>query len=544
MSPAGPGPEPLTETEQLIVSYLGANPPEEGMLDKIALGTGKSRATVLKYLNTLHEKGVLGYRIIGRSKLWMVKNGRARETTLSPEGTSAGISELASRAFELHAALLHRAGLEAGLDTPGTVVFTILADTTIVVKNRPAESLFSGAVTLRDLLQPEEAALLAAALSGKNRGGEPVSLDLALKEQTGVLRRYHLSLFFPPPAGPAGCIAVIGEDLAGWKRTKGDLASLLYIIRAAGATRTEEELLRVAVKGIRERLVPCRAGIVFLDAIRVAYSDLPVPAAALPVLASIAERCRKSLATAAIGKDDPAFSVLAALPGGKEITGAIAVPILEGEEAVGTILLLTDDEVPAADIGNIEIVADEVASVLKMQRLDRERNEYVNTLLAQNRLSAILNDEREEEALLSRSIGAVMETLGFEMGCVYIKDEKDVMVPRVKKNMPESLEKMCVSGVFDTLFEQAFAKKAVIYMTPNSPAFATLDPAVRKSSVRTILIIPIRIGDTIEGLLNMGSPKEKQYLPASLDTIAALGLQLGTALERSRFARALEDRKT
>jgi len=121
-----------------------------------------------------------------------------------------------------------------------------------------------------------------------------------------------------------------------------------------------------------------------------------------------------------------------------------------------------------------------------MQRLDRERNEYVNTLLAQNRLSAILNDERDEEALLSRSIGAVMETLGFEMGCVYIKDEKDVMVPRVKKNMPESLEKMCVSGVFDTLFEQAFAKKTVIYLTQNSPAFATLDPAVQKSSVRTI----------------------------------------------------------
>ena len=543
MSPTGPGPEPLTETEQLIVSYLGANPPEEGMLDKIALGTGKSRATVLKYLNTLHEKEILGYRIIGRNKLWMVKNGRAPESTLSPDGTSAGIPELASRAFELHAALLHRAGLEAGLDTPGTVVFTILADTTIVVRNRPAESLFSGAASLRDLLQPEEAAILASALSGK-KGGDPISLDLALKEQTGVLRRYHLSLFFPPPSGPAGCMAVIGEDLAGWKRTKGDLASLLYIIRAAGATRTEEELLRVAMKGIRERLVPCRAGIVLLDTLRVAYSDLTVPAAALPMLASIVERCHKSPATVAIGKDDPAFPVLASLAGGKEPAGAVAVPILEGEEAVGTILLLTDAGIPAADIGNVEIVADEVASVLKMQRLDRERSEYVNTLLAQNRLSEILNSERDEEALLSRSIGTVMETLGFEMGCVYIKNEKDAMVPRVKKNMPESLEKMCVSGVFDKLFEQAFAKKAVIYLTPGSPDFASLDPAVQKSGVRTILIVPIRIGDTIEGLLNMGSPKEKHYLPASLDTIAALGLQLGTALERSRFARALEDRKT
>ena len=48
MSPRDPEKENLSETEQLIVSYLAANPPEEGMLDKIALGTGKSRATVLK----------------------------------------------------------------------------------------------------------------------------------------------------------------------------------------------------------------------------------------------------------------------------------------------------------------------------------------------------------------------------------------------------------------------------------------------------------------------------------------------------------------
>ncbi|WP_292368440.1 GAF domain-containing protein [Methanoregula sp. UBA64] len=543
MSPRDPEKENLSETEQLIVSYLAANPPEEGMLDKIALGTGKSRATVLKYLNALHDRGVLCYRIIGRNKLWTVKNARAQQLSPLTGSPAAGIAKLAFRAFELHAALLHRAGLEAGLDIPGTVVFTILDDTTIVVKNRPAESLFPDATSLNELLCPRDAALLAAALNGK-RGSEPVRLELSLKEQTGVLRRYRLTFFFPPPAGPSGCIAAIGENPADMTRTTEDLASLLYIIRAAGATRTEDALLSVAMKGIRERLVPFRAGLVFLDDMRVAYADRRVPAAALPGLTPLVKRCRDSLTTIAIGKDDPAYPALTIIGGGEAPAGALVVPVIDGEEATGAFLLLTDTEVTAKNIGNVEIVADEIAGNLKLQRLDRERSEYVNTLLAQTRLSAILNDERDEDALLSKSIQAVMDTLGFEMGCVYLKNEKDDMVTRVKKNMPENLEKMCVSGVFDSLFGQAFANKAVVYLTPESPAFAGLDPAVQKSGVRTILIIPIRNGDTVEGLLNMGSPEERPYLPASLDTLATLGLQLGTALERSRFARALEGRTT
>jgi len=218
--------------------------------------------------------------------------------------------------------------------------------------NRPAESLFSGATTLRDLLQSEEAALLAAALSGKNSGGEPVSLDLALKKQTGVLRRYHLSLFFPPPAGPAGCIA-------------GD---------RRGSCRLETHKRRSCLAPLHH---PGGRGNAYRRGTppRGSQRD-PGTAGALPG-GYCFSRCNKGrvLGPAGPGCGTPGACIhrrtLSEIPcnrshrkgrpgifrtccasGGKEITGAIAVPILEGEEAVGTILLLTDDEVPAADIGN------------------------------------------------------------------------------------------------------------------------------------------------------------------------------------------------
>jgi len=76
----------LSDTEQLVLSYLSTHAPEDCMLDKISLGTGKSRATVLKYLGMLHAKGILEYQIIGRNKLWHVRQA-PREKFSGPPGT-------------------------------------------------------------------------------------------------------------------------------------------------------------------------------------------------------------------------------------------------------------------------------------------------------------------------------------------------------------------------------------------------------------------------------------------------------------------------
>jgi GAF domain-containing protein len=99
---------------------------------------------------------------------------------------------------------------------------------------------------------------------------------------------------------------------------------------------------------------------------------------------------------------------------------------------------------------------------------------------------------------------------------------------------------MCISGSFDRLFDLAFRERRVIYITRGTPEYAGLSPDVKASGVATVLVMPIRIGDEIVGLLNMGSTEEKRYTQTSLENISSIGLQLGMALERSRLARALE----
>ncbi|MBP2045706.1 hypothetical protein [Methanobacterium aggregans] len=58
--------EELSSTERLIVAYIKSHPPEDCMLDKITLGTSRSRATVLKYLEILNAKGCFNLQICGQ----------------------------------------------------------------------------------------------------------------------------------------------------------------------------------------------------------------------------------------------------------------------------------------------------------------------------------------------------------------------------------------------------------------------------------------------------------------------------------------------
>lgn len=528
----------LSDTEHLILAYLQSHAPEECMLDKISAGISKSRATVLKYLGMLHARGIIGYRLIGRNKLWMLKEAGGAEEKPEIAGAappSPDSRTLASLAFEMHELILRETELADDLDRPETIVLTVTDDLAVVCKNRLFASLFPGAVSFRDLVRPAQAAKFEGAMQRKKSGAQ-VSLELDLMEKAGIFRPYRLTLF---PGGPAGGTAVVGEDLSDRKRTRRHLEALLSIIRAAGSAPDEEHLLDEAMTGIREKLLPYVHGAVFMADMRMAYGTFALSESARDGIAPFLARAMTTLGTVAAGKDDGVVGLLAAACG-TAVESAVAVPILEEERATGAVLLLLDDDATATDIENVEMVADEIASALKMQRLDRERAEYVNTLLAMNRISGVLNDTRDEGSILAKSIDSAMKSLGFEMGCVYLRDEADEMALRVQRNMPESLRQMCLSGSFDRLFDLAFRERRVIYITRETPEYAGLSPDVKASGVATILVMPIRIGDEIVGLLNMGSTEEKHYTQTSLENISSIGLQLGMALERSRLARALE----
>jgi len=535
----------LSDTEKLIISYIRSHLPEECMLDKISMGIGKSRATVLKYLGMLHAKEILDFRHIGRSKLWMIKQApeAGPEVAARPdkEPLPRDVRRLASMAFELNEIRLHEAELRDRLDHPEKIVLILDEELRIIFSNRLFESIFPEAENFRDLIRPSQA-LMTERLMRAKKTGTASSIKLDLMEKAGIYRPYQISALPPAPGDQTGCMAIVGEDLSGRDRSRRHLEALLYIIRATGNAKDETQLLSEAMKGIREKLLPYAQSAILMADMRTAYSTFEITDDTKKGLSGLINRCMESLESISAGETEAPTDLLSAITRNDKITSTLAVPIIEEERAIGAILLVLDSDVSTTEIENLEIVADEISSAMKMQRFDRERREYTNTLLAMNRITGILNDARDEDSIMERSIESAMASLDFEMGCVYLRDEEDEMIQRVQRNMPESLRKMCISGMFNGLFERAFRERNIIYITSGMPEYSMIDPAMRAHGVRTLLILPIKMGDRVVGLLNMGSRDVKPYMPTSLENLSSIGLQLGLALERSGLARALEIR--
>lgn len=513
------------------------------MLDKISMGVGKSRATVLKYLGMLHAKDILDFRHIGRNKLWMLKQSPEMEQDRGigsdADSVTREVRMLASMAFELNDMAFRETQLKDKLNHPEMIVLSADDNLQLLFKNNLFLSLFPDTGTIREIIRPDDRPKIVAAMR-RAGAGSFISIELDLMEKTGIYRAYQLSFFPPPPGVQTGCTVIVGEDISMNKRSRRHLEALLYIIRATGNAVDEMHLLKEAMTGVREKLLPYVHCAVILSDMRTAYSTFAVTDEIVMGISPLITRCMTTLESVSAGERDPIPGLLAAATGTASVKCAVALPIIEEENAIGAILLILEYDVSTTEIENVEIVADEISVALKMQRLDRDRAEYVNTLLAMNRISAILNDTRDESSILEKSIDSAMSSLGFEMGCVYLKDERDEMTARVHRNMPENLRNMCISGIFDGLFERAFTERNLIYITSEMADYAMLDPAMRANGLSTMIILPIKTGERVVGLLNMGSHDVKHYQETSLENISSIGLQLGVALERSHLARMLE----
>ncbi|MBU4536167.1 MAG: GAF domain-containing protein [Euryarchaeota archaeon] len=543
--------EEISDTERLIISYIKSHPPEECMLDKITRGTSRSRATVLKYLGILHAKGILDYYFVGRSKLWTLKQEMEKKATIKSESIKPEIqqdtSELASRASKLHTLMSKELSLKKSIDYPDTIVFTINTYNDIVATNDTFNTFFPGKRNLREIILPEQVVMFENALHSLNLDNT-IAIEIDLMEKPGVYRPYKLSLQSIVDNEDITGTTIIGEELSQFKRTKRELETLLTITQAAGSAQNEEQLMKEVAKGIND-LILCKYCIVFLKdgkKLRSAY-EIPATLAGdkiLPYINGFTEKSMDSLETISARDGNYYLETIKSELGDTSITMMLAVPIIDEDTAIGVIILLTTlNSVSSINIENVEMAADELAGYLKIQRLSNEKEEFANTLLAMNRISDILNSVTAEDEMLERSVTSTVDSLGFEMGCIYLTDDEEELTLRVHKNLPENLRKMCITGMFKDLFSKALEKQNLMYITSESEEYGFLDPAIRESGIKTLLILLIKSGNKIIGLLNMGSRQIKAYNEVSLENLGSIGLQLGLALERSKLAIKLKAEK-
>jgi hypothetical protein len=539
--------EELSNTERLIVSYIKSHPPEDCMLDKITRGTSRSRATVLKYLEILHAKGVLSYKFVGRSKLWFLKQAIPGKPEIIPESIDLDTqetNELVSAASRLHTLRSKELELKMLIDRPDALIFTINTYMDIIAINNAFDKFFPGKKNLREIISSEQINMLENVIRSLSLN-DKVTIEIDMIEKSGVYRPYKISLqpILDDNESVIGSV-IIGEELSQSRRTKRELETLLSIAQAAGSARSEEQLMREATGSIKD-IISYKHCTIFLKGnknIRPAYeTSAVITGKLLPHVKGFIEKSMDTLETKSAGQGDYYFENIKSIMEDTSLSLMLSIPIIDEDSAIGAILLLTTlTSVSSVSIENVEMAADELSGYLKMQRLTGEKEEFANTLLAMNRISNVLNSTNSEDEMLEKAVKSTIDSLGFEMGCIYLNDDKEELTLRVHRNLPEGLKNMCMAGMFKDLFSKTLEKQNLVYITSESGEYNSLEPAIKANGIKTMLILPIKSGNEIIGLLNMGSRHIKHYNNISLENLSSIGLQLGLALEKSRLAIKLQ----
>ncbi|EKF86293.1 GAF domain-containing protein [Methanobacterium formicicum] len=544
-----PGPE-LTDTERLIISYINSHPPEECMLDKITRGTSRSRATVLKYLEILNAKGIINYRFVGRSKLWSLTEFSKTDIKPGPiiksEIITRNTDTLASVASQLHNLIYKESDLKKFIDNPETLVFTLNSYQDIIATNDTFETFFNGKNNLQEMVNPRERIVVDNAINSL-KAGHSTSLEIDFMEKSNVYRPYKISIH--PIVGENNKITgttIIGDDLSQSKRTKRELEILLSIARSTSSREGGEQTLKEVVGGLN-RLLPTEYCGIFLKnggRLNLQY-QIPALENSAPIVGTLEEFVSKSmdsLETVSAVNGDLNFEKVKSHLKNSSLFMMLSVPIISEDHAIGAIVLLTQSKsVNSVNIENLEMASDELSGFFKIKRLTHEKNEYINTLVAMNNVSSVLNSTTVEDEILTKSVTSTIDKLGFDMGCIYLTDDKEELALKVHENLPENLRNMCIAGIFKDLFKKTLENQTLVYITSESADYDLIDPSIKKNGVKTLLILPIKSGEKIIGLLNMGSRNVKTYNQTSLENLSSIGLQLGLALERSRLALELNE---
>ncbi len=534
--------EELSNTERLIVSYIKSHPPEDCMLDKITRGTSRSRATVLKYLEILHAKEILDFKFVGRSKLWFLKHSIPEKPEMISEPVDLDTqetNELVSAASRLHILRSKEAELKISINRPEALIFTINTYMDITTSNNSFDTFFPGKKNLREIISSEQINMLEniiRSLSSKDK----TTIEIDMIEKSGVYRPYKISLqpILDDNEAVIGSV-IMGEELSQSRRTKRELETLLSIAQAASSAGSEEQLMKETTGSIKD-IIPYKYCTIFLNdngKLRPAYETSHLTGKLLPNIKGFIEKSMDTLETKSAGNREFYLENVKSILEDMSISLMLSIPIIDEDSAIGSILLLTTlNSVSSVSIENVEMAADELSGYLKMQRLTSEKEEFANTLLAMNQISTVLNSTSNEDEMLEKAVKSTINSLGFEMGCIYLNDDKEELTLRVHRNLPEGLKNMCMAGMFKDLFSKTLEKQNLVYVTSESEEYDSLEPAVKANGIRTMLILPIKSGDNIIGLLNMGSRQIKHYNDISLENLSSIGLQLGLALEKSRLA--------
>ncbi len=177
------------------------------------------------------------------------------------------------------------------------------------------------------------------------------------------------------------------------------------------------------------------------------------------------------------------------------------------------------------------------------------------TLLQRNRelgvlrhIAETLNRTTDLEEALDEALRAAVELLDLQTAWVFLLDDDNRLRLAAWQSLPPALqigsEAWTGTCNCNAMFRTGQLQHAINIVHCSRLADATAE----KNGLEFHASIPLRSAERMIGILNVASPGSEHFTPNVLETLSAIGYQLGTAIERVRLSHqavrmaALEER--
>jgi PAS domain S-box-containing protein len=240
------------------------------------------------------------------------------------------------------------------------------------------------------------------------------------------------------------------------------------------------------------------------------------------------------------------------IPGTQRIRGWMGVPLMAGEKPIG-VLAVDSFEVGAYDEKDTNIVqtfANQAAIAIENARLyedERKRLAEVERrnqeLAALHAVAAAVSSSLDPDVVLREALSRALEVKGMEAGGVHLLDETgNTLVLRIQQNLTKKVATQIGRlQVGEGVSGRVAQSGEPIVVEDMAHDTRITRPGLAEAGFQTMAIVPLKAQGRILGTFFSTSPQQRQFLPEDLNLLAAIGDEMGIAVENARLHQTLQN---
>jgi len=227
------------------------------------------------------------------------------------------------------------------------------------------------------------------------------------------------------------------------------------------------------------------------------------------------------------------------LPGELPFKAYVGLPLLAGDELIGTLVLIHDrtgafDE---EDLRLLDGLAGQAAVAIRNAQLFEEIERKARRLAALNAVAAVINQPLPLQEVMDQTVAKVTEVMEIEAGCIRLLDQatEELAIVSYRGLSPEYIrrEERIHLGKDPVGWVAQSGEPLVVRDLAHDLRLTAL--AITTEEFQAFAIVPLRTKEKIVGTLGVATYSRREFSPEELDLLTAIGHQIGVAVENARL---------